>query len=1739
MTKLEQILDKIKSYKYIFINNEIKASIDDSINNVFPKLNSSDKNVLQLLLEYLIEYISVKYFYLYDNKVHDYMYDQWTQNNNRDIIALLLTLLPFINDKNNNRENFNNLSDLNIILYNKSVKEIKNTILKSDSADVFNDELSISNFSIGLMDKNDDVILDLYQNDEKLIYTIMHHNFVSMLETIKITNGKLYVNWVNIIPLTDYKISDFFNYSKKEISELKSIITGGDNNIRNMFRNNKYLWFGDYYNVMRNGYYESVKKIKWVLYNKKIDDKRYYYIQYLSLLFNFDLIFKFDSFDNLNINDQNIFKNKLINYVDLLSSDNKIKLNLDFEKDIFKNLLLFMFNNSSERFAIPNNIKKNYIIVDEENEDVDNIEIKEIDIDIIKNTINDLVKNNLHGILWNYLKETIINLENTVYGKYLIMKDISGKKKVINNYFFNLIKDEDTTYTINLKNIYNIAKNLSHNNNWELLGINFKNLSFNDKKQFFIKFLVMNRKWLNLRENIKRQGDNNYNTIINNILKDFSEINIKLVWDYLSENGILSRFTVNQELTNDKYLPGNINDKRNKIKRILKDYFDPSSSKDYNVKTKKKLKEKDIIEMFYQEYYINDIDTRDKYYDTYKKNRIKERNYKNLFDANYFVTSKPYYQLDKFSIDGTQDNEKPYSKALTKELSFYMFYAMDWMSQINFYNHYINHSIIYVTGGTGTGKSTQVPKLLMYSLKMYDYKNNGQIICTQPRISPTEGNAKWISKEMGVQNVRQYLENEMKTNKYYLQYKDQKDRHTRDNTNHLMLRMATDGTLFEELLSNPLLKTKVKKPVKDGKEEFMYGLNNKYDIVIVDEAHEHNTNMDLILTLMKQTCFYNNSIRLVIVSATMDDDEPIYRSYFRNINDNLVYPIKRPLDIHPILDIDDFIVQSIFLDRRIHISIFGQTTQYTINEYYDENIEKQFTSNEKKNSILAQEKSYDKILDICNKSTGGQILLFLTGENEIKKALQALNKLLPNDIIALPFYSNMNGKYRDIVEKVSSKVLKIRNRRENVYLEWGEKYIDAKDVPEGTYKRAVIVATNVAEASITIDGLKYVVDTGYAKVLTYNRVLDIGELNVEKISEASRIQRKGRVGRVASGDVYYMYGKGMRADVKPKYGINQIDFSESFIKLAPSLGKNYNNPSLIDIAKDIIKTNSISNSFWSLNNIPHFINLFNLKAKGEMEKNGIMDIIKNQYLFNEKNKITKDYFIQPYFKTYLLNKDNFIDNIEKEFNFIVRYNSGLPKGNLYDNNGSFYIIHPNETKIKRNICGEIILYNDIETNEFDPYHFKYLENNLKLKLQYLKFNINNKNYSIKTNLIGKVNEFRRMLESEFLTENDGMALLLAEGYDILLDTCEVLSLLSACNNNLASLAVKNKKNEKIVEFDSFYNRFRSDSDFNSLHRICKLFRTKFNFKIYKIINDKGYIYKKYKPQYDKLLEIYKKYNFTYKPPKEYLYDWNILNWLKFNGKLNDTNGFLYWLGKSGNFKNILFNEIKDNYYTIEKICEEENIDSNVIKRYYLNLTELLLGIISADKDLDSKYNEESIFDWIKNIKPTLQKPVPYLTEMSKLDIVFVFSNPLNISILMDYNDNYYTMLKNNETTELQTTYFNGPINTLLNNTSSLIFYLKNNIIDNKIYVTSLTNVSAKALAYLFPFHYNNINIKNQYIIKYEKGKDKIINLNGINWTKFISDTNNYQTFNYFPFNNRNFFPLLYLYRNDKESQSID
>ena len=183
-------------------------------------------------------------------------------------------------------------------------------------------------------------------------------------------------------------------------------------------------------------------------------------------------------------------------------------------------------------------------------------------------------------------------------------------------------------------------------------------------------------------------------------------------------------------------------------------------------------------------------------------------------------------------------------------------------------------------------------------------------------------------------------------------------------------------------------------------EDFIYSNKNKYDMVIVDEAHEHNTNMDLILTLMRQTCFLNNSTRLVIISATMDDDEPIYRSYFKYINDNIVYPIKQPIITK---EYDDILIESSYLDRRLDISIPGQTTQYTIDEKY---FKIKLSGDNKLDSIIGQKEAYKHILDITNKYETGEILLFSTGKAEINDAVNYLNEKLPVGNIALPFIVN-------------------------------------------------------------------------------------------------------------------------------------------------------------------------------------------------------------------------------------------------------------------------------------------------------------------------------------------------------------------------------------------------------------------------------------------------------------------------------------------------------------------------------------------------------------------------------------------------------------------------------------------------------------------------------------------------------------------------------------------------------------
>lgn len=478
---------------------------------------------------------------------------------------------------------------------------------------------------------------------------------------------------------------------------------------------------------------------------------------------------------------------------------------------------------------------------------------------------------------------------------------------------------------------------------------------------------------------------------------------------------------------------------------------------------------------------------------------------KDYTNAYYYITGNIYdiNYLNKIK-DNPNDNNWFYT------------YAMDFFSQINFFHHIINNRISFITGSTGVGKSTQSPKIILYAYRMIYYNNYVKILCSQPRVAPTVDNAKRIAVELGVplDNVN-----------YFIQYQHSKERYTPINYfNTFYLKIMTDGALLEILKSNLTLFTHYRE---------LLTKKNSVDVIIVDEAHEHNKNMDLILTLIKKTMKINPTIKLYIVSATMDDDEPRYRSYYRDIPDDIQIPQLTKFNS--------------FVDRRIHISPYGKTTRFIINEFYEKDEPKDYSESEKI--------GIERVISIVNKTKSGEILFFSIGEKEIKKIVKALNEQLPLDVIAVPFYSNLPENFKDIFSKLQKNLIYFHYDKKYLLdiLEKEKEYWLNTNLPydKSTVKftRAVIIATNVAEASITISTLEYVVDTGYSKVNKFNYLTGGSSIELLKINESSRLQRKGRVGRVSNGTVHYIYAKDSRKDIITEYKITIEPVYDSLISM--------------------------------------------------------------------------------------------------------------------------------------------------------------------------------------------------------------------------------------------------------------------------------------------------------------------------------------------------------------------------------------------------------------------------------------------------------------------------------------------------------------------------------------------------------------------------------------------------------------
>lgn len=590
-----------------------------------------------------------------------------------------------------------------------------------------------------------------------------------------------------------------------------------------------------------------------------------------------------------------------------------------------------------------------------------------------------------------------------------------------------------------------------------------------------------------------------------------------------------------------------------------------------------------------------------------------------------------------------------------------LLYSAQFMSQINVYNKFINNRVMFITGGTGTGKSTQFPILLLYGLKAFDYKKNGTIIDTQPRKNATENNAGAVASFTGLFIPKLHYSP-------YVQYlTGDTDLHFKkeDKPDNLKITFVTDKILLDEINKTFLLLN------NDS--------TNKYDIVVVDEVHEHNKNMDLILTLMRNVVYLNNSMRLVLVSATIEGDEPRYRQYYRYIEDILKHPFNNSYS--------DLGLQLSYLDRRVNISNPSLTT-YNINDYFINDKHSQqlglYNPYSRYNFKNLGKNDYSVIEEINNKNTlkiinhvistdpnNKHILIFKAGTEEILNCIDFLiNSGINEKLYFVPWVNSVTEETKRLISEIEKNpktaISKIHKDR--------KKYNDDTNYekPEGfSYNRFVLVATNVVEASITINDLGYVIDDGFQKSQFYDYSTNESKLKKNIISDQSRIQRRGRVGRVADGDVYYLYQYKDIKDSRVKYKICYENFIPEYFSLIEQQ------------ESQKIKTNFDNNQPNPDNEFIDLLDFSQLQDGGKEQEQ--IEKIKNMYYgfeFRYKNK--PKYSLWYY--------ENCNQNLTPFYYGDTLYsNFGYDTKTINDTDAKFYLIHPNELNIKRNkVNGQII-----------------------------------------------------------------------------------------------------------------------------------------------------------------------------------------------------------------------------------------------------------------------------------------------------------------------------------------------------------------------------------------------------------------------------------------------------------------
>jgi ATP-dependent RNA helicase DDX35 len=249
-------------------------------------------------------------------------------------------------------------------------------------------------------------------------------------------------------------------------------------------------------------------------------------------------------------------------------------------------------------------------------------------------------------------------------------------------------------------------------------------------------------------------------------------------------------------------------------------------------------------------------------------------------------------------------------------------------------------------------------------------------------------------------------------------------------------------------------------------------LLSRYSAIMVDEAHERSISSDILLGLLKKIRKKRPDLRIVISSATLQAKD--FRNFFADPKEETA-PDTKPSDTKPSEDVASI------------VSLEGRT--YPIDILYLEEPAEDYL-----------EKAVSTVLDIHTNEPKGDILVFLTGREEIDQAVQAISERstqLPpgsQSILPLPLYAGLPT-----------------DQQMYVFEETPENY------------RKVIFSTNISEASVTIDGIVYVVDSGFVKLRAYNPRTGIESLTATPVSKASAAQRAGRAGRTKPGKCFRLY----------------------------------------------------------------------------------------------------------------------------------------------------------------------------------------------------------------------------------------------------------------------------------------------------------------------------------------------------------------------------------------------------------------------------------------------------------------------------------------------------------------------------------------------------------------------------------------------------------------------------------------